>query len=218
MGCKRPSHAWLAWLLLALIACTGFAQELSAEELSDAEASLEEGLYYSSDYDPSNETAAIATFPFCVCDDYRCASSPYRIQQQRPQVGSVNTKLCYTFEYLGDVPNPTTCYTKMQTHLEKIELEVDKKCKPAVIGATLNGARRTFYYMDTFPTGTLRVTKLNLNAGNASGALLCLTITNNKASAGGFDCTSPFGLYNNHDGMAKYSLFESSDHRCCPTC
>jgi hypothetical protein len=79
----------------------GFAVEEAIED-PDSEQPLEEAPYDNTyEYDPSQDVAAIATFPFCVCDDYRCSTSPYRIRQQRPQVGSVNTRLCYAFEYVS---------------------------------------------------------------------------------------------------------------------
>lgn len=46
---------------------------------------------------PDNpDTAALGVFPFCQCDDYRCASGPYRLEFDGIEPsGSSTTDLCW---------------------------------------------------------------------------------------------------------------------------
>lgn len=97
--------------LVMLFIClpTGFVYKAVAQETV-----AEEDPYAASndpyEYDPYQEVAEIATFPYCVCEDYRCSTSPYRITELQPSVGPVNTKLCYEFQYVSTAP---LCVSKL---------------------------------------------------------------------------------------------------------
>lgn len=47
------------------------------------------------------ETEALAAFPYCVCTDYKCRASPYRLRYKStspdPKAPST-TRICYTVE------------------------------------------------------------------------------------------------------------------------
>ena len=43
--------------------------------------------------------AALSTFPFCVCSDYKCADSPYRLVDSGiSPVGTDYTDICFVIE------------------------------------------------------------------------------------------------------------------------
>ena len=51
---------------------------------------------------PPNPTdvAALTTFPFCSCQDYKCVSSPYRLGFGGINYVGVNTNICFTIAYV----------------------------------------------------------------------------------------------------------------------
>lgn len=53
-----------------------------------------------------DSTAALATFPYCQCNDYRCKASPYRLRLG--EVGPSGTsgkldKICYNIEMVSAI-------------------------------------------------------------------------------------------------------------------
>ena len=91
-------------------------------------------------------------------------------------------------------------------------LLADKMCDPYVTGATINGIKRTMYFITTFATGVLRLPKLDILDGSGDGSLVCI-----KTETGS-PCDNPETLFRTQFGQPKYAMFESSDHRCCPIC
>eukprot|EP00798_Chlamydomonas_sp_ICE-L_P016269 gene16269-22449_t len=189
-----------------------------------AGALLQPGLSQSdvSDYDPSGDVGygTLQTFPFCRCDTYRCQASPYSLTYFSRTVVGNDVQMCFKFDMIGCGGNgypmngvDTSCCKMITDHMEKAEFEVDNVCKSQVklTETTLDGVKKTAYFMTLFPTGTLRITQLDQENGVADGKLLCITTLKGP-------CDTPEVLFVSKDSSPTYAIFESSDHKpgnCC---
>lgn len=57
--------------------------------------------------DPADDTAALASFPYCVCSDYKCRASPYRLYYKGTFPDPKNkalARLCYTVRMVSLLP------------------------------------------------------------------------------------------------------------------
>lgn len=48
--------------------------------------------------DAPSETAALSTFPYCVCDQYKCNMGPYRLNYVGRTETLTNVELCFKLE------------------------------------------------------------------------------------------------------------------------
>jgi hypothetical protein len=88
----------------------GWAQE----DVVDPEAGIPLTL------DGSTDVAALGRFPFCQCQDYRCASSPYRLNSIASPTGRAD-ELCYQVQRVGcSVANP--CCGMLLRSFSKVEI------------------------------------------------------------------------------------------------
>ena len=89
----------------------------------------------------------------------------------------------------------------------------DKTCVNSLRGlrATVAGVPKTTYYDTVYATGKVRITSIDKTIKELDGQKVCVLV---KEGA----CDTVFTLCQNKDGSCKYAQFESSDHRCCPTC
>jgi hypothetical protein len=47
---------------------------------------------------PIDNVAALTVFPYCVCDDYRCSSNPYRLVMLPRETNGAEYNLCYRID------------------------------------------------------------------------------------------------------------------------
>ncbi|KXZ49739.1 hypothetical protein GPECTOR_20phG10 [Gonium pectorale] len=204
---RRLQRGLLAVLLLGTLASTGLAQEVPGE-VAELLAEDTDRLV-----DPTlagGDPAALNRFPFCQCSDYRCSTSPYRLISIGSPSGRTD-ELCYLIERVGcSQANP--CCKKLLESLGKVEVSVDKACKPDYTGSWVNGIKRNSYFDTDFATGKIRITPLGMNVASATNSTVCFRF---KA---GSPCTTYSNLCANAAGMCTYAVFESSSHVCCPVC
>ena len=70
----------------------------------------------------SDNTAALLTFPYCRCDDYKCSSGPYKLvpTSLTPATPTVSV-MCFTFQFTGCGLAATSCCRKIMNDVSKIE-------------------------------------------------------------------------------------------------
>ena len=54
-----------------------------------------------------DETAALASFPYCVCSDYKCKASPYRLRYKgtfKDPKNAALARICYTVNMVSPRP------------------------------------------------------------------------------------------------------------------
>eukprot|EP00195_Chlamydomonas_chlamydogama_P007818 CAMPEP_0202893022 /NCGR_PEP_ID=MMETSP1392-20130828/2675_1 /ASSEMBLY_ACC=CAM_ASM_000868 /TAXON_ID=225041 /ORGANISM="Chlamydomonas chlamydogama, Strain SAG 11-48b" /LENGTH=224 /DNA_ID=CAMNT_0049577201 /DNA_START=246 /DNA_END=916 /DNA_ORIENTATION=- len=194
MGRQHLPKAWgLVGVVLLFLAITVQAQPESEETPVSPE-----------------DAAALATFPNCACDTYRCPNGPYRIDYLRRNATATFVELVFQIE-LVSCPLTVPCCQILLDSLAKIEFEVQKACEPFFISASVAGFQRTTYFDTQFPTGKIRITNLNMDQFTADRALIVLRMSRNG-------CNTAATLCQNGDGSCKYATFESSQHKCCPIC
>eukprot|EP00198_Chlamydomonas_reinhardtii_P007444 XP_001696781.1 predicted protein [Chlamydomonas reinhardtii] len=175
----------LAVLFLGTLAWTGRAQD-------DPEAGISPIL-------PGFEAdvAALNRFPFCQCEDYRCSSSPYRLDSIDSPTGRTD-ELCYRINRVGcSQANP--CCKMLLTSLGKVEFSVEKSCSTQYLGSWVNGVKRNSYFDTDFATGKIRVTPLGMTADSAANTTICLRFQP------GATCGSYPALCGNTAGMCTYA-------------
>ncbi|EFJ49915.1 extracellular matrix glycoprotein pherophorin-V31 [Volvox carteri f. nagariensis] len=86
------------------------------------------------DYTPETTAEALATFPYCKCNDYRTRASPYRLRLSGASKNTAGTlaKICYTIDMPGCYDDTNECCKLIYQRLEKIELEVKSACQKDV--------------------------------------------------------------------------------------
>lgn len=69
------------------------------------------------------DTAALAIFPFCRCDEYRCAGGPYEVVPVQVENVTADTmRMCWKFVYKGCQIN-SPCCQKQTDDVDKIEFD-----------------------------------------------------------------------------------------------
>lgn len=72
------------------------------------------------DFSPA-DTAELATFPYCRCDEYRCGAAPYKLVPTTNQVlGNGRVQVCFTLTFVGCVIN-SVCCQRMTNDVGKVE-------------------------------------------------------------------------------------------------
>ncbi|KAJ9527634.1 hypothetical protein QJQ45_025912 [Haematococcus lacustris] len=171
----RGKTARLLLLVFAALLFLAKGQEISSDDFPvPAESSQS-----------ADDVAALNSFPYCACTDYRCGSSPYQLATPSVTASTTTTRLCYTFRTVPPLASPPACYTKLANSFVKIQFEVDKSCRAAMVNVTLNNAAKTWLWDDQFATGSMRVTVLRLSSANATGQVLCLTLRNAVTASNG---------------------------------
>ncbi|KAJ9526981.1 hypothetical protein QJQ45_025308 [Haematococcus lacustris] len=171
----RGRTARLLLLVFAALLFLAQGQEISSDDFPvPAESSQS-----------ADDVAALNSFPYCACTDYRCGSSPYQLATPSVTASASTTRLCYTFRTVPPLASPPACYTKLANSFVKIQFEVDKSCRAAMVNVTLNNAAKTWLWDDQFATGSMRVTVLRLSSANATGQVLCLTLRNAVTASNG---------------------------------
>eukprot|EP00195_Chlamydomonas_chlamydogama_P007266 CAMPEP_0202900566 /NCGR_PEP_ID=MMETSP1392-20130828/11910_1 /ASSEMBLY_ACC=CAM_ASM_000868 /TAXON_ID=225041 /ORGANISM="Chlamydomonas chlamydogama, Strain SAG 11-48b" /LENGTH=182 /DNA_ID=CAMNT_0049586981 /DNA_START=178 /DNA_END=723 /DNA_ORIENTATION=- len=181
MGQGPNLYMWLSVVFVALASLASYGAAQSA---------------------PTTDAAALLVFPFCVCEDYRCATGPYRLKYSRRTATATQVSLCFRLRNVGCDPNNVCCQLITQ-NLAKLEISVDKVCQSQFIRAEVNGVTRTTYFDDEFATGKIRITALNMNATRADNAEVCLIMRPTG-------CNTMQSLCQEHDGSCRYATFESS--------
>ncbi|KAG1677214.1 hypothetical protein FOA52_013412 [Chlamydomonas sp. UWO 241] len=115
-------------------------------------------------------------FPYCVCDDYRCSSSPYELKMQ-PVRTVTDDKFGQAYEFcfiMKPTPCTGTCCDMIKANVGKVEFELDKACEPSYIAAYVNGTWQTSYYDTVFSTGKIRITSLDYGPEIAPDTEYCM--------------------------------------------
>eukprot|EP00955_Chlamydomonas_euryale_P114244 366261-Chlamydomonas_euryale.AAC.1 len=163
--------------------CARAGIQMAAANHENDDGSLKVGV------DGEVPVANLLIFPYCVCDDYRCASAPYKLMMQPPRLRGTQTELCFILESVSSdaavrtgrhvtqgistTPCAGRCCDLIRENLAKVEVEIRKDCKPQYDAAYLNGTWRTSYFDTEFATGKIRVTALNLPPTTAPGSEIC---------------------------------------------
>eukprot|EP00197_Chlamydomonas_leiostraca_P007058 CAMPEP_0202861208 /NCGR_PEP_ID=MMETSP1391-20130828/2684_1 /ASSEMBLY_ACC=CAM_ASM_000867 /TAXON_ID=1034604 /ORGANISM="Chlamydomonas leiostraca, Strain SAG 11-49" /LENGTH=236 /DNA_ID=CAMNT_0049540553 /DNA_START=176 /DNA_END=883 /DNA_ORIENTATION=- len=207
--------------VLVFLFGSALAQELGSGETTptlprDEESSYDEPMYDGfppappPDSPDSSPVAQLSSFPFCVCDDYRCGVNPYRLKYASRTPSATEVVLTFRIFKVPGGYTQTTCYKALQFNVGKIELSMAMTCQNMIRGVKLNGKQRTYYFDTEFPLGKLRITALNMNEAAIDGATLELQMSTRGCNT--------FETIGQGDGTLKYSMMESSNHRCCPIC
>ncbi|EFJ44193.1 extracellular matrix glycoprotein pherophorin-V33 [Volvox carteri f. nagariensis] len=177
---------------------------------------------------PRYNTAAIALLVASLCyvnaersllqsylesfPPYGCNRDP---QQSRFRLDPVYTvsgnRVCMTARVVDCAkPGSDCCDPKIDFY--KIELDVNKQCKGAVTGVTVNGKPALAPTFDPYATNdtkaVIKLTGLNLDLTTADGAVVCMTL--------GGSCPSMETLCAEGNGFCKYAVVQSGTCDCCP--
>lgn len=52
---------------------------------------------------PDPSVADLTQFPFCACDDYKCASSPWRLTYAGTSPNGYNVNVCFNLQWVSGV-------------------------------------------------------------------------------------------------------------------
>ncbi|GFH07572.1 extracellular matrix glycoprotein pherophorin-V32 [Haematococcus lacustris] len=146
---RRDQRTWLltAWFVITTLLCSGNGQEISSDDFPVPTEPPQ----------TTEEVAALNSFPYCQCSDYRCGSSPYRLTPPSVTASATTTRLCYTFSPYADMHTIGTLSTinfrvvsvavgtQLGTpacdgaDLAEIKLYVDNATVSTLAGATFNG-------------------------------------------------------------------------------
>ncbi|EFJ44194.1 hypothetical protein VOLCADRAFT_95612 [Volvox carteri f. nagariensis] len=177
---------------------------------------------------PRYNTAAIALLVASLCyvnaersllqsylesfPPYGCNRDP---QQSRFRLDPVYTvsgnRVCMTARVVDCAkPGSDCCDPKIDFY--KIELDVNKQCKGAVTGVTVNGKPALAPTFDPYATNdtkaVIKLTGPNLDLTTADGAVVCMTL--------GGSCPSMETLCAEGNGFCKYAVVQSGTCDCCP--
>ncbi|EFJ44145.1 hypothetical protein VOLCADRAFT_95610 [Volvox carteri f. nagariensis] len=139
---------------------------------------------------------------------YGCNRDP---QQSRFRLDPVYTvsgnRVCMTARVVDCAkPGSDCCDPKIDFY--KIELDVNKQCKGAVTGVTVNGKPALAPTFDPYATNdtkaVIKLTGLNLDLTTADGAVVCMTL--------GGSCPSMETLCAEGNGFCKYAVVQTPRH------
>jgi hypothetical protein len=95
--------------------CTGTAQSPTATDYTIANLT---------DYG----TASLTSFPYCKCNEYRCAASPYTLSlTSQKNITATSVEFCFTIQYVG-CSIPSSCCSQEVNDVGKIEFSSGKAC------------------------------------------------------------------------------------------
>ncbi|KAG1658458.1 hypothetical protein FOA52_005622 [Chlamydomonas sp. UWO 241] len=140
----------------------------------------------------NTDTAALAVFPYCRCDEYRCAGGPYEVVPTVVENVTADTmRMCWKFVYKGCQIN-SPCCQKQIDDVDKIEFDsgTSFQCDKTVVDAKLllpSGELRNekggIQFDTEFATAKFRIAKLEmLGRANIEGAVLCINTVCDCAS------------------------------------
>lgn len=62
------------------------------------------------DYSTPGTTAALASFPYCRCDEYRCGAAPYKLLPTTNQMlANGRVQVCFKLTFVGCQINSACC-------------------------------------------------------------------------------------------------------------
>lgn len=87
----------------------GFAQQGTGAGTAEESVFEDSGPPITADWEEEylkengGNVAEISTFPYCLCTDYRCSSSPYKLKESSRTDNGNTVSLCYQFEYVSAI-------------------------------------------------------------------------------------------------------------------
>ncbi|KAG2454484.1 hypothetical protein HYH02_001502 [Chlamydomonas schloesseri] len=197
------SRVFLAAAVL-LLAGSAFAGELG---VSMARGSARELL------------AGTVRFPYCSCDTYDCACSPYNVTLASTANVANSKRYCYQIGYVG-CPTNRPCCLALQQNVDKIAFTTSAACQKKNGGITkveVSGDMWRSWETREWALGggdfgyELRIYDLKgMTSDTFPGTRICVTT--------GADCDTLAELCDIDGGNCKYSLTESSNTKYCPIC
>eukprot|EP00798_Chlamydomonas_sp_ICE-L_P009740 gene9740-7615_t len=156
--------------------------------------------------------APVPSFPYCRCDDYAAASSPYKLTMTNTtglDDGLSYGEYCFTIEFVGG--EGSVCRGALTDSIHKFLVSIQGACVPAFDVTnnyiTVGGKKKTSSWRakDFATASVLELFSLGLNSAH-SGTKICM-----RASA---PCDQPENFF---DTMPPtVGLSESAHHKCCP--
>ncbi|PNW77787.1 hypothetical protein CHLRE_10g451752v5 [Chlamydomonas reinhardtii] len=162
---------------------------------------------------------ATPRFPYCSCDVYDCACSPYNVTMASVTNVVGGKRFCYQIGYLG-CPTNRPCCNALKANVDKIAFTTSAACQKKNGGVTrveISGNLWRSWETREWALGNgdygyeLRIYDLDgTNSNNFPGTRICVTT--------GAQCNKLAELCDIDGGNCKYSLAESSNTKYCPIC
>lgn len=90
-----------------LIPCLAYGTQRHALPLTLAAGAL---VVQAQDYQTADTVAALAAFPYCRCDEYRCGAAPYKLVPTTNQMlANGRVQVCFKLTFVGCQINSACC-------------------------------------------------------------------------------------------------------------
>lgn len=155
-------------------------------------------------------------FPKGRCYVNSCEATPYDLTWTSMTYDTNGNMIaCFTVSKKLCIDDTTyNCCGTFNNTLNKIVLSTQPYCENTILDVTVNGSKKGGgIYFDTYDTdhSELRLTNLNISRIRVAHTQLCLTVKPPCNTIADF-------CWESKSGLCKFSIWDTGDHNCCPTC